>query len=247
MKDLRAPKMILFDYGWTLTGALEWDTLRGRRALMPYLTRNPRGLSAEQIDERTAALFGQICRPVREMDREIHEHRFMRAVNELLQLGYSIPEAEQERIFYKHCITLAPMPHVQELLALLRALGIRTGVVSNIESSEQQLHRCTSENLPGHTFEFVIASSAYGVRKPDPLIFQLALAKAGLPPEDVWFCGDSSRCDVEGSYAVGMFPVWYEDLTMDMTMHDPGHAMPACPHLHIHDWRELIEILKELV
>jgi putative hydrolase of the HAD superfamily len=237
--------MVLFDYGQTLVGCLECNWARGREALMPYLTRNPRGLTAGQIDEFTAELFGQLCQPVRAMDRELHEHQFLRAVNGLLELEYSIPVAEQERILCTHCFTLAPMPHVQELLALLRALGVRTGVVSNLQSSEGELRRRIAENLPGHAFEFVIASSEYAVRKPDPLIFRLALAKAGLPPGDVWFCGDNPRCDVGGAHAAGMFPVWYEELTVEDPWRDASLAAPACPHLHIHDWRELIAILKE--
>ena len=246
MNDLRMPKMILFDYGQTLIGCLEWNSMRGREALMPYITRNPRGLSAQEIDDFTRELYAKLCVPVREMGRELHEHQFLRAVNGLLPLEYSIPEAEQERILYIHRLTLAPMPHVQELLALLRGLGIRMAVVSNLQPSERELRRRISENLPGHEFEFIIASSEYGVRKPDPLIFQLALAKANLAPEDIWFCGDNPRCDVEGAHAAGMFPVWYEELTVEDPWHDAGAAVPACPHLHIHGWRELIEILKDL-
>jgi len=246
MNNLRAPQMILFDYGQTLVGALECNWLRGRRALMPYLTRNPRGLSAQQIDEFTSELFRELCQPVRAMSRELHEWQYIRAVNALLQLEYSIPEAEQERILYTHCLALAPMPQVQELLALLREVGIRTGVVSNLQPSGRELRRRLTEQLPGHAFEFVIASSEYGVRKPDPLIFELALAKAALPSEDVWFCGDNPRCDVEGAHAVGMFPVWYEELTVEDPWRDTADMEPpACPHLHIHGWRELIEILKE--
>jgi len=239
------PKMVLFDYGQTLVGALECNWLRGREALMPYLTRNPRGLSAREIDGHTHELYAVLCVPAREIDREPHEHQFLRAVNTLLQLEYSIPEAEQERILYTHCLALAPMPHVQELLDFLDARGIRKGVVSNIMSSEQELRRRISEHLPGNEFEFIIASSEYGMRKPDPLIFRLALARAGLGPGDIWFCGDNPRCDVEGSHAAGMFPVWYEELTMENPWHDAAGIVPACSHLHIHDWRELIEILKE--
>lgn len=64
--------------------------------------------------------------------------------------------------------------------------------------------------MPDSRFEFVIASSEYMVRKPNPRIFRLALQKAGLSPDRVWFCGDNVRADVEGAHAAGLFPVWYE-------------------------------------
>jgi len=237
--------MVLFDYGQTLVGAREHNSLRGRAALMPYLTRNPRGLTAEQIDAFANELFETLCEPVRAMGREIHEHTFLRMGNELLELAYSIPVEEQERVNWAHCLALAPMPQARELLAFLRERGIRTGVVSNFMCSEGELRRRLSETLPEHAFEFVVASSEYGVRKPDPLIFRLTLTKAGLAPGDVWFCGDNVRCDVEGAHAAGMFPVWYDNRDFGNIWGNPPHEPPACPHLHIHDWRELIEILKD--
>ena len=40
-----------------------------------------------------------------------------------------------------------------------------------------------------------------------------------------------------------MKAVWYEDTTMTSLWRDPSHSLPRCPHLHIHDWRALIELL----
>jgi putative hydrolase of the HAD superfamily len=62
----------------------------------------------------------------------------------------------------------------------------------------------------------------------------------------VWFCGDSPTADVEGAASVGIFPVWYEDLTVENPFRESNSNEPNCEHLHIHDWRELIEILEGL-
>jgi len=77
------------------------------------------------------------------------------------------------------------------------------------------------------------------------MLFELALKKAGLNAEDVWFCGDNIEADIEGSAAVGIFPVWYEDDTLENPWYSKGKgAVPNCDHLHVHDWLELIEVLK---
>ena len=238
------PKMILFDYGHTLLYDPVWDGLRGSEALMRYAVKNPRGRTAAQVSAFADELFDRVCtKQGWAIDREIHERQFNQLLYGLLQIEFSIPPQEQERVFYNAFICTQPMPHIEELLGFLASQGIRAGVVSNFSASAEQLRERIAQHLPLDRFEFTIASSEYGVRKPNPLIFDLALAKADLPPEDVWFCGDNPRCDVEGAHAAGMFPVWYENLALENPWHEP--EPPACPHLHIHDWREFIEILKE--
>ena len=37
----------------------------------------------------------------------------------------------------------------------------------------------------------------------------LALEKADLKPEEVWYIGDNYTCDVNGARSAGIFPVWY--------------------------------------
>jgi putative hydrolase of the HAD superfamily len=84
------------------------------------------------------------------------------------------------------------------------------------------------------------------IRKPNPMLFELALRKARLEAQDVWFCGDSPTADIAGASSVGLFPVWYEDLAMENPFREKNSKLPECEHLHIHDWRELIEVLAEL-
>jgi FMN phosphatase YigB (HAD superfamily) len=62
-----------------------------------------------------------------------------------------------------------------------------------------------------------------------------------------WYCGDKVKYDVEGSSAVGIHPVWYEDLTIENPWReDDNELKPQCKHLHIHDWLELIDVLEDL-
>jgi putative hydrolase of the HAD superfamily len=52
--------------------------------------------------------------------------------------------------------------------------------------------------------DFVLASGAVGVAKPDPQLFQMALDRAGCRAEEGLMVGDSLRADVEGARGAGM-------------------------------------------
>ena len=56
-----------------------------------------------------------------------------------------------------------------------------------------------------------MTSSDYLVRKPNPLLFEIALQKAGLCGEEVWYCGDNPKADIEGAAQVGIYPIWYDN------------------------------------
>ena len=52
--------------------------------------------------------------------------------------------------------------------------------------------------------DFVIASGAVGLSKPDPAFFRLAATGAGVPPGEALMVGDSYRADIEGAASAGM-------------------------------------------
>ena len=138
------------------------------------------------------------------------------------------------------------MPNADKLLDYLHKKGIRTAVISNIGWSGDALRERLNRLLPNNKFEFVIASSDYLFRKPEKLLFELALRKAGLSADEVWYCGDNPQADVEGSSQVGIFPVWYDN-SLECDYRDkPKETTPDCEHLHIQEWDEMIDILTRI-
>jgi len=245
MMKIKKPKMILFDYGHTLCAEPYWKLERGAAALLSCVVRNPLSLTPGEVSDFIGKLWDKFL-PVLHMDMNHHEHQLMRLTVETLRLEFDVPLEELEMAFWENCVELVPLPYIQDLLDFLAAQHIRTGVVSNMTFSGAGLATRITKNLK-HNFEFIIASSEYGIRKPDPMIFQLAIAKANLPPEDIWFCGDNPRCDVDAACAVGMRPVWFTDDTLPCPFRDVTQPEPLSPCLHISDWRELITYLKELL
>lgn len=241
----KKPKMILFDYGHTLLCEPNFSFLRGEEALFEHIRKNKNGLTPKQLNDFGQELFEQIG-VVREIGMELHERQFQRFLYEYFEIELSISFSEAEKILWDNVSAGALMPNVDTMLDYINANGIRSGVVSNIGWSGTALTERINRMLPGNKFEFIITSSEYMFRKPSPMLFKLALKKAELDAEDVWFCGDNIKADVEGSSAVGMFPVLYEDEIMDNPWREQNKGVtPCCEYLHIHHWHELIAVLEK--
>ena len=59
-------------------------------------------------------------------------------------------------------------------------------------------------------FEIVIDSSAVGIRKPDPRIYEMALAQLGVAADRAVFLDDAVG-NVEAARALGMHAILVED------------------------------------
>lgn len=100
-----------------------------------------------------------------------------------------------------------PDPDVPPLLRDLNAAGVPWGIVTNGPSSGQQM-TIRSRGLEGLAGCVVVSEEA-GCRKPDPVIFWLALDRLGLPPgRDVLFVGDDVAADMGGAKGVGLSTAW---------------------------------------
>lgn len=89
--------------------------------------------------------------------------------------------------------------------ALQRA-GVRMALVTNGPS---QLQRRKIEILGiASWFEAVLVSAEVGHSKPEPEIYDLALASLDVDPGDAWFVGDNLFTDIAGANNVGMPSVW---------------------------------------
>lgn len=240
------PKMIIFDYGNTLLHEPDFDFLRGDTVLFDFIKSNPQGLTPEQVNRFSQELFEKIG-VARSMGLELHERQFQRFVYEYLGIEFKVSLAEAEKILWDNVSAGALMPNVDKMLDYINASGIRSAVISNIGWSGDALTERINRLLPQNKFEFIIASSEYMFRKPEPMLFELALKKAGLCAADVWFCGDNIKADVEGSAAIGIFPVWYEDEVVENPWREQNKGVvPKCEHLRIHDWMEMIDVLEGL-
>lgn len=239
------PEMIIFDYGNTLLYEPGYNTMKGNEALFKYVKNNKNNLTAKDVYEFSRRIF-RLANSVRDLDFELHQWKHQRFCFEYLGLELSISIKEAEKVFWEGSSYGAVMPGADKMLDYINKKGIRSAVISNISFSENALTERINRLLPQNKFEFFIASSEYMFRKPSPYIFELALRKADLAADDVWFCGDNVRADVNGAGAVGMFPVWYDNFEIENLFRDCSGAVPEYECLHIHDWDKLIEFLNKI-
>jgi putative hydrolase of the HAD superfamily len=95
-------------------------------------------------------------------------------------------------------------PEVVEVLRSLKENGFRLGVVSNWD---YRLPVVLDDLGIGHFFDFVLTSAACGCEKPDTRIFQEALRRAQVAPEEAMHVGDSYERDVQGAQRAGIYAV----------------------------------------
>ena len=177
---------------------------------MLYLVSNPRSLTAKDIDTFTCQVFRRF-EDSRKGLFEVHEQTVLKLVYDLLELKFSISVAELERIIWFESSEVEPVCHARELIRALNEMQVPTAVISNLDFSGYLLRERLDQLFPDNRFRFVIASSDYGIRKPDPLIFRAGIAKSGLAAEDIWYVGDKLKVDAVGCQNAGMIPVLYKN------------------------------------
>ncbi len=94
-----------------------------------------------------------------------------------------------------------PYPETIDTLKALKARGLLIGVISNAPplSPESIAQMRIADYIDAWTF-----SHELGIEKPDPRIFQAALTKLGVTPDEALMVGDSLENDVLGARAAGI-------------------------------------------
>lgn len=213
VNDMKTPKMVLFDYGQTLIAQQKFDGVKGTEAVLRYATKNKYHLSAEQVQAKADEINRELGRANPEKRHlfqiEIPNSMFAPYLYESQGIELALSNSEIDAVFWDAASPGTPTEGVKDFLEYLKGEGIRTGVISNISFAPSVVADRINRLLPENAFEFIIASSNYIFRKPNKRIFDLALEKAGLQPDQVWYIGDDYECDVKGSLNAGLFPVWY--------------------------------------
>ncbi len=112
-----------------------------------------------------------------------------------------VPELEQAML---GALRFDVYPDVPDALATLSARGVRVVVVSNWDVALPTVLR----DAGVRHVDAILTSALIGVAKPDPEIFQAALALAGAPADRALHVGDSLEHDDAGARAAGVAAVW---------------------------------------
>ena len=170
-------------------------------------------MSAEQVQAKANELnqeFGRFDPEKRHIFQiEIPNTMFTPYLYDSQGIEIALSYSEIDTVFWNAAAPGMPTAGIKDFLEYLKNKGIRTGVISNISYASSVVAERINRLLPENSFEFIITSSNYIFRKPNKRIFDLALEKAGLEPDEVWYIGDQYECDVKGALNAGLLPIWY--------------------------------------
>ena len=233
--------MILFDYGQTLIAEQGFDGIKGTEAVLKHAIKNKYNLAAGQIQEKANEINQELGRygPEKKhlLQIEIPNIMFTPYLYDSLGIEIALSNTEIDTVFWDAASPGVPTEGIENFLEYLKNKGIRTGVISNIAYAQPVVAERINCMLPGNSFEFIITSSNYIFRKPSKRIFDLALEKAGLNPDETWYIGDQYECDIKGALNAGIFPVWYIG-AIDLPYQDDKNI------LTVKTWDNLMEIMK---
>ncbi|MDR0981495.1 MAG: HAD-IA family hydrolase [Methanocalculaceae archaeon] len=100
----------------------------------------------------------------------------------------------------RSCIT--PFPGIPDLLAELRNTGIRLAVITNSDPAEAHL-RLELLGITGF-FDHVVTPDTFGIKKPDPAVYQKTLDLLGVTAGEAVMIGDRLDRDVTPAREAGM-------------------------------------------
>src|SRR5262249_10620789 len=188
---------VLFDFGGTLDGTLPW-----KDRMFRILRAEGVEVTPERFDplfyRADDALVGAIPDTI-----SLRETVDRLAAGVGVALGLSDALVEQVARRFVEDTTRCVRDNLSVLSPLARRHAL--GIVSNFYGNLPRV--CEDVGLRP-LFNVIVDSTEVGCTKPDPRIFQHALAKLGLQPDAVTFVGDSLPRDMAGARGIGMAHIW---------------------------------------
>ena len=158
------------------------------------------------------------------------ELRYQRLKSVFDKMGHSISDDKIQVLSEEYIQYLSSynhlFPNTIEILEYLKP-KYKLHIITN-GFQEIQDKKLKNAKIDGY-FDVVINSEMAGVKKPNPIIFNLALKKANTVAEKSLMVGDSLEADIMGAKKVGFY-----------TLHFNGHNEPT------HNLSQMIHDLSEI-
>lgn len=229
-------RAVLFDFGGTL-----YDYGCFAAAESESLLDLARAVGVTADAATIAAKYREAMRRVFRsyLPRSYYLHRdlFRDAVTGMLEsLGVTASPAQLEAYrraqWQRHARDFQLRPGVTETLAELQARGLHVGMVSNID--EDQLDHLLEVAGLRPYFDAILSSERAESCKPHGVIFERALADAGVTAEAALFVGDTLQQDIAGAQRLGMSTalIWHRpDRPPPDDGPRPDHIITAIPEI----------------
>jgi HAD superfamily hydrolase (TIGR01509 family) len=235
-------RAVIFDFGGTLFSYESSVAQRGTgraRMFAQWL-----GYTGEMGPVVEALRNGARRAGERHFPRPFYLHREMFADAARLaaeELGYTLPDARAQEwaggMGANLHTSIVPRPGLYETLRELRRREIHVGAASNADCD--QFERMVEGLKVRPYFDSLLCSEDARSCKPDPVIFRIAIERAGCEPHEAVFVGDTPAHDIVGAEAAGLRAILIEEAS-DLAI-DRGE--PRAGQLTIRELPELLELL----
>jgi putative hydrolase of the HAD superfamily len=108
------------------------------------------------------------------------------------------------------------------------------GLITN-GSSEDQRRKLDRFGLAPY-FDCILIEGENGFGKPEPEVYELALGRLGIRPQEAWMVGDNLIWDIEAPQKLGIKGIW-----VDFAYQGLPEGYPIQPDRIIHSIAELAE------
>ena len=226
------PGGFLFDYGGTLVEEISFDVRAGNEWLLSRASYRPPNLGTNDVLMRARRITSEVADRRDETHLETPWPALTRLIYDFLGVRFDLPMSELEIGFWKASVRTNPMPGVRSALEQFREWGIPLGVVSNTSFSESVIRYELGKHRLAEYLDVVVVSAEYAVRKPNPVLFDIAAARLGKLAGTIWFVGDRLDTDIAGGKAAGMTAAWFNRSNTE----DPTRTADYV----FDDWNELV-------
>jgi putative hydrolase of the HAD superfamily len=220
------PDAVTFDY-WNTLVYEELGHIRGRRldAWSGILEEAGFARERQQLDavfESTWERFGQAW-------TANQQYRAAEAAEQIVEaLGFDVPNDVRVALIDAFGragdeAELHLTDGIVDCLRILKGAGLRLGIICDVGFTASPVLRAhLARNGVLNLFDHWSFSDEVGTYKPDPRIFEHALAGlGGVDPERVAHVGDLRRTDIAGALAMGMTAVRYTGVNDDDSQPEP--------------------------
>ncbi len=226
-------KGVVFDLDHTL-----YDRYGTINAIIGDFCRHFSARLAPNMDEHRVGEL--LCRG----DKKYIYHGWRRILQFLCDEGVFADPPEYAE--YKECLlslfgkAAVPYPFAKPLLAELRKLGYKIGLITN-GRKEIQRAKITMLGIESY-FDEIIVCGEFGIQKPDAAPFLEMARRLGEEPNNLVYVGDNPINDVDASRNAGLIPI--EVLTADCPME--GYEPADYRIQSVETLLPMLEILREI-
>lgn len=249
-----AVKTVFFDYGGTLVAVSKpWAEVKPKAVMSGFRAMQRAGLklSFDEYRDMSDSVFQRNKELETAEKRDIPDLVTYREIVDTLFPSKAAAwrrkvAAQATEAFWSVARkNFLPRDGATQMLLKLRALGLRTAVVSNHHHPPALRGHLKELGISSY-FSKIYASSSVGMRKPDLRFFRICLREMKTRPDQAVFVGDSPQYDIEGADRAGIRTILVTGGWLTESQSQIGTSDVA-PDFVVSDLQEIPKIVSSLM